>query len=67
MSSLRQSSNFKSQTEKDSKIEPYEHSVEFGHVNGSNDHGCGQPYHNMCSEVVVLCLGCYHVHLENRF
>ena len=63
MSSLRRNSN----SVDDQKIEPNEHYEEVNHVTDIIDHGCGQGWYSMCSEDVVLYLGCYRVHLENHF
>ena len=63
MSSIRQNSNLVD----DQKIEPNEHYGEVDPVTNSFDHGCCQAYYRMCSEDVVLYLGCYRVHLGNHF
>ena len=62
MSSLRQNSD----SVDDQKIEPNEHDWEIGHVTDSIDHGCGQACYIMCSEDVVLYLGCYRICLGNH-
>ena len=60
---MRQNSN----SVDNQKIKPNEHYGVVGHVTDSFDHGCGQACYSMCSEDVVLYLGCYCVHLGNHF
>ena len=63
MSSLRRNSN----SVDDQKIEPNEQYGEVGRVTDSIDHRCGQACYSMCSEDVVVYLGCHRVRFRNYF